>query len=158
MYLCVCFTVKTSWLTLNDLIKRYGLARSSLDCEVNSEQMLEVSEWLENWKKFARAAGVSEPRIVEIERSENEESDRRYKALYLWHQKNAFLATNTELLRILLRIDRADIAEKVCLLLKKENRSSATGKLMEMYFNFVQLCILSKFNNYTVCLYGLVRK
>ena len=130
--------MKTSWPTLNDLIKRYGLARSSLDCEVNSEQMLEVSEWLENWKKFARAAGLSEPKIIEIERSDYEESDRRYKALYVWHQKNAFLATNTELLRILLRIDRADIAEKVCLLLKKESRSSATGKLMDVYlYSFV---------------------
>ena len=89
--------------------------------------MLEVSEWLENWKKFARAARLTEPKIIEIERGEFDESGRRYKALNVWHQKNAFLATNTELLRILLCIDRADIAEKVCVHLKKDSRSSATG-------------------------------
>ena len=135
--------MKTSRPTLNDLIKRYGLARSLLDCEIKSEQMLEVSEWLENWKKFARAAGLSEPKIIEIERSEYEESGRRYKALYVWHQKNAFLATNSELLRILLRIDRADITEKVCLLLKKDTRSSATGN---SYPHHVLYCIFLQYH------------
>ena len=122
--------MKTSSSTLDDLIKRHNLQRSLLDHEVSREQILEVSKLLEDWKKFARDAGLSEPTVVEIERGEFDESGRRYKALHVWHQKNAFLATASELLSILLRIDRADIAEKVSGILKEDNSSIGKAFLL----------------------------
>ena len=125
--------MKTTSPTLNVLIKRHSLQRSLLDCEISQEQISEVSMLLDDWKKFARDAGLSEPTVIEIERGEFDESGRRYKALYVWCQKNAFLATYSEILSILLRIDRADIAEEVCRILKEDSRSSTSGKAFLLF-------------------------
>ena len=123
--------MKTSSSTIiDDLIKKHNLQRSSLDCEVARDQMLEVSELLHDWREFARAAGLTEANIFTIERDEFKESGRRYKALYMWYQKNASCATHIKLLGILSRIGKADIVEKVCVLLKKDGSTSATGKIM----------------------------
>ena len=115
-------------LTLEDLVERHTLPRGLLDREVSREHLSDVSSLLEHWEKFARAAGLTEPRIVEIDRDGRTEEDRRYKALHMWHEKNAFLATYSELARILLTINYIDTACKVCLLLKQEESVPATGK------------------------------
>ena len=131
----------TNSLKLEDLIKRHGFRESLLDLEVSQDQILMVSGSLENWKKLARAAGLSEPEIIEIEHGEDDESSRRYKTLHMWHKKNAFLATYSKLLSILLHIGRADIAQEVCIRLKEDSDvcSSITGKISHSLFAFLLL-------------------
>ena len=117
-------------LTLDDLFKKHSLQQSLslMICEVQRDHLLRVSRLLEDWKEFARAAGLTEPEIVAIDHDEQTESGRRFKALHVWHKKNAFLATNRELIRIMLCIDRGDVAHEVCVLLKEDKRSSISGK------------------------------
>ena len=114
-------------ITLDNLLKKHNIQRTLLSCEVQREHLVIVSRLLEEWKEFARAAGLTEPEIVAIDRDEQTENGRRFKALHLWHKKNAFLATNGELIRILLCIG-GEIAQKVCLILKGNQRSSTLGK------------------------------
>ena len=89
---------------------------------------MRVSRLLEDWKDFARASGLTEPEIVAIDHDEQTENGRRFKALHVWHKKNAFLATNRELIRIMLCIDGGDVAQEVCVLLKEDKSSSTAGK------------------------------
>ena len=113
----------------NDLRVKYCLNQTSLDSQVTTDHLLDVSMLLSYWKPFARAAGLTHPEIVAIDRDNHTEHDRRYEALYLWHQKNAYHATYSELVRIMLTIKKADIAQKVCRLLSKnESKTSISGK------------------------------
>ena len=123
--------MKVSCLTLEDLEERHKLPRKFLDQEVCEEHLLDVSMLLEDWKEFARAAGLTEPDVVAIDRDEKTEDGRRFKALHMWDQKNAFLATYSELARIMLRISKSDTAKKVCLLSEKalEKNVPATGNV-----------------------------
>ena len=95
--------------------------------------MLRVSRLLEDWKEFARAAGLTEPEIVAIDRDEQTENGRRFKALHVWHKKNAYLATNRELIRIMLCINGGDVAQKACMILKGDERSATPGKYWKVY-------------------------
>ena len=123
------FSEKTTCpeLTVDDLFEKHSLQRSLLDCEVQRDHLQRVSRLLEDWKEFARAAGLTEPEIVAVDRDEQNENGRRFKALHVWHKKNAFLATNRELIRIMLGIG-GDVAQKVCVLLKGNGICLATGK------------------------------
>ena len=109
-------------LTLDDLLVKYNVQRSLLDSEVRREHLVKVSRLLEDWKEFARAAGLTEPEIVAIDRDEQTENGRRFKALHVWHKKNAFLATNRELIRIILCIDGGAVAQEVRMLLKEDKK------------------------------------
>ena len=110
----------TEKFSLDELVERHTLQKSWFECEVSREHLLNVSELLEDWKKFARAAGLTEPNIVEINHDEPTESHRRYRALHIWHRRKAFLATYKELVRIMTFIERADIVNEVCILLKED--------------------------------------
>ena len=100
-----------------------------LDCEVCKTHFHEVSRLLKDWKEFARAAGLTESEIAAIKGDEDTQSGRRFKALDDWHNKNAYLATNSELIKIMLGIGRGDLAQDFCLLLIREDMKS-TGKTL----------------------------
>ena len=123
--------VEVSCLTLEDLEERHKLPRKLLNQEVCEEHLLDVSMLLEDWKEFARAAGLTEPDVVAIDHDEKTVHGRRFKALNMWHQKKAFLATYSELARIMLRINKSDTAKKVCLLSEQalEKNVPATGSV-----------------------------
>ena len=111
------------------------MERTLLDCEVQKQQLLRVSRLLEDWKEFARAAGLTEPEIVAIDRDEQTENGRRFKALHVWHKKSAFLATNRELIRIMLCIDRGDVVHKVCNMVLNEDKSNLSGGKINVEIN-----------------------
>ena len=114
-------------VTFDDLIDRYCLERHLLESRVTQDHLLDVSMFLEHWKVFARAAGLTNPDIEAIRHNEYTEEDRRYKALLLWQQKKAFLATYSELIRIMLRIQKTDLAEQVCKFVNEMGENSTVA-------------------------------
>ena len=116
-------------ITFDDLIDHCCLKQHLLESRVTQEHLQDISILLDRWREFARVAGLTDPDIVAIECDERYQSDQRYKALRLWHQKNAFLATYSELIRIMLKIQKADIAEQVCKLVNEmDENSTVAGK------------------------------
>ena len=75
--------------------------------------MLQVSQLLDDWKSFARGAGLSEADITAIQHDEYNEEGRRYKTLQKWHQINPYRATYKTLIEILVTIKRVDLAQEV---------------------------------------------
>ena len=76
--------------------------------------MLQVSQLLDDWRSFARGAGLSEADITAIQCDGDNENDRRYSVLEKWHQINPYRATYKALIEILVAIKRVDLAQEVC--------------------------------------------
>ena len=73
-----------------------------------------MSQFLDDWKSFARGAGLTKADITAIQRDGDDENDRRYNVLEKWLQINPYGATYRALIEILVTIKRVDLAQEVC--------------------------------------------
>lgn len=110
-----------SEVTLEELVQNVGVTPATINEEFTNEHLMDISRSLP-WKSLAPHLALSDVDIEEVERDGRNEEERRRMVLQKWKSKLAFKATYKLLAEKLLLISRADIAQKVCELLKPRGK------------------------------------
>lgn len=110
-------------LQISDLTKHFKITEEQLEDECSDQHLrtLSQSKWF-IWRHWAKQLGLSDTQIEDIKSMPLEETGKAQKALSLWQDINAFLATYENLVEIFLGGGNAKLAGEVCELLK------STGK------------------------------
>ena len=105
-------------ITLEELLKKVCVHSEKLDESTSDDHLLEIALFLTSWRIVAPYLGLSDIDVNDVEREGRNEQEKRRKALQKWKGKFVFKATYRKLVEVLLSLAMADVAEKVCCLLK----------------------------------------
>ncbi len=103
--------------TLEELAKKLRIYPQLLDQKCSDEHLRSISLFLD-WRKIAPHLGLSKTCIEAIEFEKRTEDERRLEVLQKWKAKYGYKATFKNLAAVLLKIENADDAERVCCLLQ----------------------------------------
>ena len=105
-------------ITLDELLKETQVCPKKLNECASDNHIREIALLLPSWRRVAQYLELNENDLDDIEQGGKDEQDKRLKALQKWKCKFSFKATYMKLVAVLLSLTRADIAEKICYLLK----------------------------------------
>ena len=105
-------------ITLDELLKETEICTEKLNQCVSDEHLRAIAIFLTSWRRVAVYLDLSDNDLDDVERNWKDEQDKRLKALQIWKGKFGFKATYAKLVEALLFLSKADIAEKICHLLK----------------------------------------
>ena len=105
-------------ITLDKLLKETKIRPERLNECISDDHLCKIALFLTSWRKVAPYLKLSENDLDDVERECKDEQVKRLKALQKWKSKFAFEATYKKLVEVLLLLAMADVAEKICCLLK----------------------------------------
>ena len=105
-------------ITLKELLEKVGVHPEKLNAFISDDHLREIALILPSWKTIAQFLGLDESDLDAIEQEEKKDQVMKLKALQKWKGKFGFKATYKKLVEVLLSLAMADVAEKVCRLLK----------------------------------------
>ena len=109
-------------ITLEDLLEEVGIHPEKLNASISDDHLRAIAIFLTSWRNVATYLELSENDLDDVEQEGKDEQDKRLKALQKWKGKWCFRATYKKLVEVLLQLAKADIAEKVCHLLKGKSK------------------------------------
>ena len=107
-------------ITLDELLKTTELTPEQLEETCSDEHIIKVSLFMDSWRIIIPLLNLDATEQEEIEYDARSEKEKRLLALRKWKSKFAFNATYQKLIDTFLTVGRADLAEKVCNLLRHE--------------------------------------
>ena len=119
-------------------MKKVSVHPEKLNESISDDHLREIAILLTSWRKVATHLELSESELDDVEREEKDEQMKKLKALQKWKRKIGFKATYRKLVEVLLSLAMADVAEKICLLLKG----------MSVIMSYISSCTL--YNNFSV--------
>ena len=105
-------------ITLEELLKQVGVHSEKLNESISDEHLREIALFLTSWRTVASHIDLGENDLDDAEQGGGKVKDKSLKALQIWKGKFGFKATYKKIVEVLLSLAMADVAEKVCLLLK----------------------------------------
>ena len=105
-------------ITLDELLKETKICHEKLNQSTSNERLCDIALILTSWRTIAQYLGLSKTDVDAVEQDGKNEQDKRLIALQRWKGKFGFKATYKKLLEVLLLLSMADVAEKICHLLK----------------------------------------
>lgn len=102
-------------ITLVELSEKFGLHPEKFNECIGEDHLLKIALFLTSWRAVAPYLRLD---LDAIEAEGRTEQEKRLKALKMWKGKFCFRATYKKLVEVLLSLTMADIAEKICHLLK----------------------------------------
>ena len=125
----VFFLVATSTeqsLTIEGLMRRTGVNSTQLDTEIIEHDLHSLAECFDNVETYLDKLGLNAGQQTDIKDLAYRKGTNiaMIEALKLWRQPNPFACTFRALLRILLDLNRGDVAVKVCQYIKDKVRSN----------------------------------
>ena len=118
-------------ITLEELLKEVSVHPEKLNESISDDHLREIVLFLTSWQTVASHLDLDENDLDDAEQGGKKVKDKSLKALQIWKGKFGFKATYGKLVEVLLSLAKADVAEKVLLLLKG------------MYeFTYICMCIL----------------
>ena len=129
-----------SGVTLDELCKEVGVTLTQLDKACTSEHLRDIALFLESWRHVAPHLELSNADVEAAEMNANSEEGRRQKILETWKAKFAFKAKYQVLIETLLKIGRADQAEKVCRVLIPQQPTEEPTKGVSYDIDRVLVC------------------
>ena len=102
-------------ITFEELSMKVGVRCEKFNDSISDEHLLEISTFLTSWRGVAPFLKIYEVEDIE---QEKDEQVKRLKVLQKWKSIFGFKATYRKLVNVLLSLAKADVAEKVCNLLK----------------------------------------
>ena len=115
-------------ITLDELLTETKVRPERLDKGISDDHLCEIALFLTSWRTVASHLKLKEIDLDAVEREGKDEQEKRLKALQKWRGKFAFKATYRKLVEVLLSLGMADVAEKICCLLKGSYRYMGEGE------------------------------
>ena len=97
--------------TYDELLARNNIEKSTMRQPIEDKHLREFSLSLDAWERLARHLGIPNTDIRSI-KSQGDEEEQRDRMLECWKQRCGSGATYEELVKVLLRLNRTDLAEK----------------------------------------------
>ena len=110
-------------ITLEELLEKVGVHPEKLNEAASDDHLLEIALFLTSWRTVASHLDLGENDLDDAEQGGRKVKDKSLKALQIWRGKFGFKATYRKLVDVLLTLAMADVAEKVCYLLKGTART-----------------------------------
>ena len=126
-------------VTLDELLTEVGITHMQLE-EKCDEHLHDIALFLTSWRTLAPHLGLSSSEVEAVERDAHSEKERRQKFLESWKDNVGFKAKFRVLVEALLKIGRADQAEKVCRLLVSQQPSKNMSMFLFYYCIWVVSC------------------
>ena len=104
-------------ITLEELLKKVGVCPEKLNDCISDDHLLKISMFLTSWRTVAPFLEIKSNHLEDIEQ-EKDEQVKRLNVLQKWKGIFGYKATYRKLVEVLLSLAKADVAEKVCDLLK----------------------------------------
>ena len=111
-----------SGVTLDELLEEVGVSLTQLDEACTREHLRDIALFLESWRTVAPHLGLSKFQVEEVELDGTEEKEKKQKILESWRAMFAYKVNYRVLVKALLKIGRADLAEQVCHLLVQQHK------------------------------------
>ena len=105
-------------ITLEELLKEVGVCPEKLNESISDDHLREIALFLTSWRTVASHLDLDENDLDDAEQGGRKVKDKSLKALQIWKGKFGFKATYKKLMEVLLSLAVADVAERVCHLLK----------------------------------------
>ena len=102
-------------VTLEEILKEVGIHPEKLNKSISDDHLREIALFLTSWQTVALYLDLDLDAIGQECKSQQA---KKLKALQIWKGKFGFKANYKKLVEVLLSLSMADIAEKVCHLLK----------------------------------------
>ena len=102
---------------MDELLVEVGVTHALLDKTCTEEHLQDVALFLESWPNVAPHLGLSSADVGATRIDAHNEQERRKVILERWKSRFAFKAKYRVLVDALLKIGKADQAERVCRLL-----------------------------------------
>ncbi len=105
------------------LMNRHRLTENQLNCEIRDDDITLLAKHFDKIELYPNLMNLNsaEKDDVLITLHRNGSQMAMIKCLSLWKGRDSFKATYTALLEILLRLEKGEIANNVCLYLAKKN-------------------------------------
>ena len=118
----VCFAPQSvdamAAITLEELLEEVGVCPEKLSDSISDDHLREIALFLTSWQTVTSHLDLSENDQDDAEQGGRKVKDKSLKALQIWKGKFGFKANYRKLVQVLLSLAMADVAEKVCHLLK----------------------------------------
>ncbi len=127
-------------MTLEEIVKRHHLTDVQLNCEIRDGDIPRLAKYfdkVELYPKLMNLNPAEEQDVVDTLHA-NGNQVAMSKCLSLWKEHDSFKATYEALLEVLLKLDKGEIANNVCLYLAAKN-----GRLYIEYACMVCTCMYS---------------
>ena len=118
--------------TLDGLVERVGIQPPSLLEQSCSDEHLNSISLFLDWRRVAPHLGLKQPDIEEIE-SKKTEPEKRLETLQKWKMKYGYCATYKALVQVLLKVENASHAERVCRLLQAQVHTSMSHSIYVLH-------------------------
>ena len=119
-------------ITLEELLEKVGVCPEKLNDCISDDHFLKISMFLTSWRTVAPFLGIKSNHLEDIEQ-ENDEQVKRLHVLQKWKGIFGYTATYRKLVEVLLSLAKADVAEKVCDLLKGMSYTSSYTYIRRNY-------------------------
>ena len=108
-------------MTFNQLVEHVGVNKDHLDQPCSTEHRPRIAALLPNWLQYARALGLTESQIQDIdgERMSNN-AMKSVRMIGIWHLCNGFNATYHYLIDKCLELKHVFVAENICRMVQGE--------------------------------------
>ena len=123
-------------ITLEDLLEEVDVNPEKLNDSISDHHLREIALFLTSWKTIAPHLDLDENDLDDAEQGGRKVKDKSLKALQIWKGKFGFRATYRKLVEVLLSLAMADVAEKICNLLK-----GMCSRLIIMHPVYVHTCL-----------------
>ena len=128
-------------ITLEELLEEVGVPPKKLNDSISDDHLRQIALFLTSWRTVATHLDLDENDLDDAEQGGRRVKDKSLKALQIWKGKFGFKATYGKLVEILLSLAMADVAEKICNLLK-----GMCSRLIIMYPVYVHAYMSVFFN------------
>ena len=105
-------------ITLDELLNETKIRPERLNECISDDHLCKIALVLTSCRTVAVYLKLSENDLDTIERDCKDEREKRLKVLQKWRGKFGFKAKYRKLVKVLLSLSMADVAEKICRLLK----------------------------------------
>ena len=137
--------------TYDELLAHFDMKKSVMKLTFDDKHLRQFSLILDTWEKLARFLEIPSSDIASI-KSQGDVEEQKIRMLECWKQRCGSMATYETMVKVLLKISRTDLAEKVITFrqssrdiptppaIPSEHRAEVTatlGKLEEEFYNLV---------------------
>ncbi len=119
-------------ITVNDLMKYYGLTEKDCNCEITKVHFEDMSRTLvKDWGSLPSRVGMPSISKSDIDRDFKTEKERRLAFFSQWKEISGCEVTYRRLISALLDINSRDDAEGVCKLLQEKPKEPCPNSVLE---------------------------
>ena len=103
-------------MTLEDLTEKYNISNDQMNCEIEDRDMIHLASCFDSVEYYMSVLGLTLSEQDDVGKKAHTDGNQiaMKDCLSLWRRHNPFSSTLRNLLEILLKLKKEEVASKVC--------------------------------------------